>query len=132
MGRPSGLRFAWLLPLVILALVAVVWRTVLRQTNPGVHVTVINHGPQALHTVALQVTGRAHVLGDIPPGQSRTRKVLPTGQSHIEVEFTDEQGKRVRLDAGGDLDDSSRGTVEIGLRDGRIESATAQITSGSP
>src|SRR3954451_10848549 len=114
--RPRG-RPVWLLPAAIAGVAAfVIWFAV-RDSEPAVYVTVVNHGPEALHAVTIQVTGRAHVLADLAPGQSKRRKVLPTDVTKVAVEYTDGAGRRVRLDVGGDeFKPGDRGEVVVELR----------------
>jgi hypothetical protein len=88
---------------------------------PGVYVTVINHGPEALHAVTIQVTGRAYSLGDLAPGQSGRRKVLPTSESHADIEYTDAAGRRIRLEGGGYFEPGYRGELVFEIRDGKLE-----------
>src|SRR5436309_1468181 len=64
---------------------------------PEVRVTVWNTGQEIMGDVTIHVTGRAYSLGDLAPGVSRAQMVSPTSESHVEVEFTDEQDSRVRL-----------------------------------
>jgi hypothetical protein len=94
---------------------------------PGVHVTVRNTGQEAMRDVTVQVTGRAYSLGDLAPGGSRTRQVSPTSESHVEVEFTDEQGKRVRLAAGGYCEPGYRGQIDIEIRDGKVVAVKDEV-----
>ncbi len=88
--------------------------------TPGVHVTVRNTGQEFMQDVTVHVTGRVYSFGDLPPASFRTRKVSPTSESHVEVEFTDEQGKRVRLVAGGYFEPGYRGQIDIEIKDGKV------------
>jgi hypothetical protein len=97
---------------------------------PGVRVTVLNTGKTPLRVVTVHVTGRSYALGDIPPGHFSAEKVSPTSKSHVEVEFTDERGKRVRHSAGGYLEASCRGYVDIEIRDGKIVNVKNQVRLG--
>jgi hypothetical protein len=97
---------------------------------PGVRVTVLNTGKTPLREVTVHVTGRSYALGDIPPGHFSGQKVSPTSKSHFEVEFTDEQGKRVRHSAGGYLEASCRGYIDIEIRDGQVVNVKNQVRLG--
>jgi hypothetical protein len=92
----------------------------------GVRVTVTNKGPAALAAVRVHVTGRSYDLGDIPPGGSRTVRVMPAGESHVEIEYLDAQGRPVRLNAGGYVEPGYRGELEIDVRGGVIEGVRGQ------
>jgi hypothetical protein len=94
---------------------------------PGVRVTVLNTGKTPLREVTVHVTGRSYALGDIAPGHFSGQKVSPTSKSHIEVEFTDEKGKRVRHSAGGYLEGSCRGYIDIEIRDGQVVNVKNQV-----
>ncbi len=127
--RPRG-RPVWLLPAGIAAASAVVIWFAVRGSAPAVYVTVVNHGPEALHAVTVQVTGRAHVLGDLAAGQSKRWKVLPTDVTKVAVEYTDAAGRRVRLDAGGgQFGPDDRGEVVVELRGGKVAAVRFDVTA---
>ena len=109
----------WLLAIPIMLLIAV--GVVLLQFRPGIQVTVQNTGSTPMHSVVLHVTGATYELADIPPGASATARVKSTGESHLEIEFTDSDGKVQRLDAGGYFESGYRGTVFVSVNDGAIE-----------
>jgi hypothetical protein len=88
----------------------------------GIRVVVRNEGPGAMRDVAVFVTGRTYYLNDIPPGQERSVRVRPKGESHIEIGYIDEAGRSVRLDAGGYFESGYHGTVRVGISGGRVES----------
>jgi len=67
----------------------------------GVHVTIQNTGSQPLRSIVLHVTGASYRLGDIAPGDTAEITVHPTGESHLEIEFTAPDGQTQRIDAGG-------------------------------
>jgi hypothetical protein len=115
------------LPAVVLAAVSLVVAVVFLAGSGGVYVTVVNRGPEPLHTVTIQVTGRAHVLGDLAPEQSKRRKVLPTERTSVAVEFTGVDGKRVRLDADGEFQPGDRGEIVVELRYDKIAAVRQDI-----
>jgi len=53
--------------------------------------------------------------------------VHTTGESHLEIEFTDPDGPPHRLDAGGYFEPGYRGTIDISIKDGVIEKNEQQI-----
>ena len=109
-----------LLLVVLVVLVAFLFRS-------GIHVTIKNTGSQPLRSVVLHVTGASYTLGDIPPGASAQATVHATGESHLEIEFTDPDGQPQRLDAGGYFEASYRGKINISIKDGVIEKNEQQI-----
>jgi hypothetical protein len=96
-------------------------------TTRGVRVTVENRGPTALRAVIVHVTGNSYPLGDLKPMSSRSVKVNPRGDSHVEIEYTDESGRPVRLNAGGYFESGYHGTVWVGIRDGRIDAVQQNV-----
>src|SRR5262245_42192516 len=123
-------RSIWLLPAVIAGISALLYLAVFNGGEPDVHVTVINHGSETLRAVAVEVTGRVHTLGDMPPGRSERRKSLPTGPTGVAIEYGTDAGKRVRLDADGSFQPGDRGEVIIELRDGRIAASWFNLIEG--
>jgi hypothetical protein len=93
----------------------------------GVRVTVENHGAATLRAVVVHVTGNSYPLGDLKPMSSRSVKVNPRGESHVEIEYTDESGRPVRLNAGGYFESGYHGTVWVGIRDGRIDAVQQNV-----
>lgn len=64
-----------------------------------------------MRSVVLYVTGNSHTIGDIPIGECRTTIVEPTADSNLEIEFTDDELGKVRVNAGGYFEPGYRGTV---------------------
>jgi len=89
--------------------------------HPGIHVTLQNTGSQPLRSAVLVVTGNSYNLGDIPPGANAEATVKCTGDSHLEIEFMDEDGQTKRLDAGGFFQSGYRGTIRVSIKDGLIQ-----------
>jgi hypothetical protein len=87
---------------------------------PGVHVTVRNTGQEVMRHVRVHVTGQAYALGNLAPGDLQTATVSPTSESHVDVEYTDEKGKRIRLIGGGYFEPTYRGQIDIEIRDGEV------------
>ena len=100
---------------------------ILGQLRPsGIEVIVENRDPTPLKSLVLHVTGASYPLGDVPPGAVVAKRVKPTGESHLEIEFTGADGKPRRLDAGGYFEPGYRGTIRLSIRDHQI--ATNQQT----
>lgn len=95
--------------------------------HSGIHVTIQNTGRQPLHSVVLHVTGASYSLGDIPPAATAHATLHPTGESHLEFQFTDTDGQLQRLDAGGYFEAGYRGTINVSIKDGAIVKNEQQI-----
>ena len=106
--------------LLVVGLVVTLFRS-------GIHVTVQNTGSEPLRSVVLHVTGGSYSLGDITPGSTAHAMVHTTGESHLEIEFTDPDGQAQRLDAGGYFEPGYLGTINISIKDGVIEKNEQQI-----
>jgi hypothetical protein len=96
------------------------------QSSFGVQVSVSNDGDTPVHDLVVHVTGRSYPIGDVQPGSSRNLRVNPTSESHLELEFTGEDGRRVRLDAGGYFEPGYRGRIDVRIKDGKIEDSQGQ------
>ena len=84
----------------ILALALVVTLVVLVVVyRPRIIVKVENVGPESLHAVVVHVTGNSYLLGDILPGGQTSVEVHSSGESHVEIEFADQEGTTKRLKA---------------------------------
>jgi hypothetical protein len=123
-----GAKWPWWLVGIPICLVLVgLVMLVLFHFRAGIHVTIQNTGSQPLRSVVLFVTGTSYNLGDIPPGATAHATVHPTGESHLEIEFTDADGQAKRLDAGGYFEPGYRGTIDISIKDGVIQKNEQQI-----
>jgi len=97
------------------------------QFPDGISVTIQNTGQKTIESVVLHVTGNSYSLEDLQPGASTTTKVVPTGESHLEIEFVDSNGPR-QVNAGGYFEAGSRGTIRITIQDGIIDRNDHQIS----
>ena len=119
-------RHRWLLaalPVVLIVLSGVL----LLQFRPGIHVTIQNTGSTPMHNVMLHVTGVSYQLGVIPPGESVAARVRSKGESGLEVEFTDSDGRVQRLNAGGYFESGYRGTIHVSIKDDVIVNTKQDI-----
>ena len=91
------------------------------QVQSGIRIAVQNTGTSPLTSVVLHVTGASYELGAVAPGESATTRVNPVGESHLEVEFTDNDGHTQRLNAGGYFEPGYRGTIRVVIKDGQID-----------
>ncbi len=90
------------------------------QFRPGIRVTLHNAGSSTIRSVALHVTGSSTSLGDIHSGAEAITRVRPTGESSLEIEFVDQDGKSVRLDANCYFESGYRGTIQVLVKDRKI------------
>ncbi len=114
-------RLWWLLAIPVGLVVAIVIATVAVQLRSGIKVTVENTGLTSLQASVLHVTGVSYNLGDIAPGAEATARVNPTSESHLEIEFTDANGKTQRVNAGGFFEPGYRGAIRVEIKDGVID-----------
>ncbi|HQR09046.1 MAG TPA: hypothetical protein PLN21_19645 [Gemmatales bacterium] len=87
----------------------------------GVWVTVINRGSDPITDVVVYVTGSQHSIGDLAKGESKTVRVLPKSESHVELGFLDHLGQPRRINAGGYFENGYRGTIEVELENNTIK-----------
>lgn len=120
---PQHKRPWWWVGVPICLLLVVLAVLVLLLFRSGIQ----NTGSQPLRSVVLHVTGASYSLGDIPPGGTAHATVHATGESHLEIEFSDPDEQTQRLDAGGYFEAGYHGTVEISIKDGVIEKNEQQI-----
>lgn len=121
-------KFRWWLLAIPAGLVAAILMAVVAlPLRSGIQVTVENSGTKPLKSVTLHVTGASYNLGDITPGASATARVKPTGESHLEIEFTDAGGEVRRLDAGGYFESGYRGTIRVSIKGGVIDTNEQDI-----
>ena len=121
----TGKRRRWLLVLIPLALIGLL---LFHSLRGGGRVTIRNTGATPIHSVVLHVTGAEYPLGDIASGSSAEATVRPRGKSHLEIEFTDSEGKKQRLNAGGDLESGYRGSIQVSIKDGAVVDIEHKIT----
>ena len=93
----------------------------------GIWVTIENAGTTPVRSVVLHVTGASYPLGDIAPGSCAKVRVGPRGESHLEIEFVDSNGKPRRLNADGYFESGYQGTIRISIKDGAIEKNEQKI-----
>ena len=120
-------RQFWLIGLLACILLLLVLGLVLTLFRSGIHVTIQNTGSEPLRAVVLFVTGNSYNLGDIAPGGTAEATVHPTGESNLEIRFTDPDGQARRLDAGGYFEPGYRGTIRVSIKDGEISKNEEKI-----
>jgi hypothetical protein len=126
------MRRRWLLFLLLIGLAIFASARLHLWPFNGLFVVVKNLGPKPLKDVAVHVTGIAYRLGDLGVGDSRPAKIEPRGESHVEIEFSDEAKGRFKHVIGGNFDPSNaRGTLTVEFENGTIQRVDNQITNGS-
>lgn len=111
----------WLILVSMVLIIALVNGIVLLREHEVLQVTIRNTGDAPLRSVVLHVTGRSYELGDIAPGTSAEEMVNPTGESHLDVEFSDGNGRTKRLKADVYFEPGYWGTISVSIKDGAIE-----------
>lgn len=97
----------------------------------GVRVTVENVGSTALTDLVVKVTGATYDVGELGPGASETVRVLPTGESHVELTWKDAEGRACygRVDCYFE-GSGYKGTVAVELDGAAVKKAEADIGTG--
>jgi hypothetical protein len=95
----------------------------------GLFVRVTNKGPGGLRNVRVKVTGNDYLLGEIAEGESKILQIEPTGESHVEVTFTEEEGQFGRVVAGH-FEPGFNGEIVITIKNGKLESVQGTPTPG--
>ena len=98
-----------------------------RHATAGIKVTVANHGILAMKNVSLHVTGRSYKIPDIAPGSQVSQRVFPTGDSHLEIKFTDENNSPMCLRVDCYFENGYRGQMRVYVKDKVIESVEENV-----
>jgi hypothetical protein len=126
-AKRIGCGVAFVLGIILIDLIGMMMSLLLpawqaaRQAAEGIQVTIENTGGQPLGSVWLQVAGASYELGNIAAGASAQTRVWPTGESHVEIEFTDADRKWKQLDAGRPFERGYRRAIRISIKDGVID-----------
>lgn len=75
-----------------------------------------NVGAEPMRSVVVHVTGRSYPIGDLPPGASKSVRLSPTSESHIELS----QAGHARLTVGGYFEKGYRGTITADVTTDRV------------
>jgi hypothetical protein len=67
-----------------------------RDRATGVALVLTNVGADPLRSLTVHVKGRSYSLGDLAPGSTKSITVNPTGESDIELAFSD--ARRLKID----------------------------------
>ncbi|MEO1589900.1 MAG: hypothetical protein AAFU71_01275 [Cyanobacteria bacterium J06632_22] len=81
--------------------------------NYGAEVFIENVGTAPLTGVDVVVTGATYSLKPIPPGETRSVKVYPKGESSLSLVLTDEAGQSTQLDVNVYFESGYRGRLDL-------------------
>jgi hypothetical protein len=91
----------------------------------SVTVSVNNVGPETLSSVVVHVTGNAYELGNIQPGENRSVRVFPTGESHVEIEHA-----KGRLIVDTYFESGYRGRISVDVTASEVQRIKDDISVG--
>lgn len=91
----------------------------------GVTAVVRNAGADTIRDVHVVVTGRSYPLGDIAPGQARSVRLRPAGESSITLRFTDSAARSAHVDCF--LEPGYSGSIEIDIAGGVVSRVANNI-----
>lgn len=83
----------------------------------GIVVTIQNKESTGLIAATVHVTGRSYRIGDIAPQQTKSVRVFPQRDSHIEIEHGSATRQRVIVDTY--LNKGDRGTLKVEIVAGK-------------
>src|SRR5688572_13679738 len=88
--------------------------------TPGVKAVVTNTGTTAMRNVRVEVTGRAYAIGDLQPGESRSVRVRPKGESHIVLRYVDPNGATQAVTVDCYFESGYSGSIAADVADGKV------------
>lgn len=104
-------RVLWVTAILVLILILIF--AVYLFLPRGVIVIVNNVGKVPLQEVWVHVTGMSYSFGNIAPGKSRSIRVNPTSESHVEVSFRTPNERPRSMVAGCYFEHNYSGTVTV-------------------
>lgn len=88
--------------------------------GPGVTVKVYNGENSSLLDLQVHATGKSYQLRDIESGAEGSVKVLPVGESHVEISYRLPDGTPKRHSVDCYFEPAYRGIVSATIRDGEL------------
>jgi ABC-type Fe3+-hydroxamate transport system substrate-binding protein len=85
-------------------------------------VRIENVSDETLKSVVVYVTGRSYDLGAIEPHKILSVDVCATGESHVEIEHSDSDGNKQRLNVDCYLEKGSGGSVDVKVTPSSVSS----------
>ena len=130
MAEPTNKRRRWRLFVVpVCILLALPIAFYLHHSWRGIRVTIQNTGSTILRSVVLHSTDKSYPVGYIAAGDSGEATIYPTRKSHLEIEFTDVDGRSKRVNAGGYFVEGMKGTIRVSIKDGTIDEIEHKTTA---
>lgn len=101
------------------------------RSNTGVMVVITNAGDTPMQDVVVHVTGNAYESGTIAPGAEDRVRVEPSGESHVEISFADENRTQQRLVADCYFEPRHyHGTIKIAISGDEIIEVEDAVSIG--
>jgi hypothetical protein len=94
-------------PLLVVAAALSLGFAAMYAIEDGVTFVAHNVGTEPMRSVVVHVTGKSYPIGDLAPGASKSVRVNPTSESHIELS----QSGHARLTVGGYFEKGYQGTI---------------------
>ena len=88
---------------------------------PGVKVVVENGGPGTMTEPTVTLLGKTFTLENIPPQENAVFRTRLRGKTTVDVEYTNEQGERVKLTVPERPFTGIDGTVRIVIKEDKLE-----------
>ena len=120
--RPvSATRWLILAAVVLCIALLLVGFAVVSWFTGGVQVVVTNKTGAEVKNLEVEFTGGVVTIPTLKPGTAYQATVQPTGESHLELRFTDASGKEHSQTIGVYLEEHYRGRILIDLGpDGKV------------
>ena len=93
----------------------------------GVEAVIRNTGRARMRDIRVIVTGHSYAIGDLAPGQSRSVRVNPDGESHIVLTYTDASGVGQRLTVDCYFESGYSGSITVEVAEGTIAKVDDRI-----
>lgn len=124
MSENKRSQLAMVVPVILLVVLVSTWYSY--QNRSVVLVTIKNNGTTAMKAAELNYADGSSGLGDIQPGQTSQASFEPSGEKSVQITYTDESGEQ-RIEVPCDLVNKTRGSMEIALKDGKVENVKVDL-----
>ncbi len=105
---------------IILCLVFALIRCLIVPCKEGVSIEIHNSGSSEMRDIYVYVSGARYSYESLTPGERRKRRVIPTGESGVEVGFLAPDGVQHQLVAECYYDEGCSGEIAIAISDKRV------------
>jgi len=92
----------------------------------GVNVVIRNVSDQSLQSVTVHVTGNSYPIGDIDAGATKIVRVIATGESHIVIEY----GNQEKLVVDTYFEKGYKGKISIDITSDQVVNVKNEIRTG--